>query len=86
MCSMSLVGHRRQLLAFSNLVISRRFLDEIGKEMCKNVIRICVGRDENKSSCPRAAILKTEEALGGREHVVCRHLEFEGIRKHFQYV
>ena len=40
---------------------------------------ICVGRDENKSSCPRAAILKTEEALGGREHAVCRHLEFEGI-------
>ena len=56
---------------------------------------VSVGREENnligvyrlaRWLAPRAAILKTEEALGRREHVVCRHLEFEGIRKHLQYV
>ena len=46
-CSMSLVGQRRQPLAISNLVISLRFLDENGKEMChnkKNVKRMCGAR------------------------------------------
>ena len=49
---------------------------------------VCVGGEENnligiyrlaRWLAPKAAILKTEEALGSREHVVCRHLEFEGI-------